>query len=101
MYRTHRAAAVLIALCALLGACNGVTAMTEPQPAPVPGFVVDEAAFQHYVDSRPTPQQFRSVYPDVQLVLPGDIATKEYRMNNSRYFAKLDAEGRIVGGKFM
>ncbi len=75
--------------------------MTDPQPVPVPGFVVDEAAFQRYVETHPTPQQFRLVYPDVQLVLPGDIASKEYRMNNSRYFARLDAEGRIVGGKFM
>jgi hypothetical protein len=33
--------------------------------------------------------------------MPGDITTKEMRLNNSRYFAELDADGRIVGGRFM
>jgi hypothetical protein len=36
----------------------------------------------------------------VLLVMPGDIATREYRTDNSRYFARLDEAGRITGGVF-
>lgn len=70
-------------------------------PAPVHGFVTDTAAFDAFIATRPTPDQFRAAYPDVLLVLPGAIATREFRTNNSRYFAELDKDGRITGGKFM
>jgi hypothetical protein len=92
----------------LLGACVQLTACAQPmsQPeattsAPVPGKVTDMAAFQKYLATRPTPEQFRAHYPDVKLVMPGDIATKEFRHDNSRYFAETDSEGRITGGRFM
>lgn len=74
---------------------------TPPPPPSVPGFVTDLPAFERFVAGHPTPAEFRVRYPDVQLVMPGDISTKEFRMNNSRYFAQLDAQGRIVGGRFM
>jgi predicted small lipoprotein YifL len=70
-------------------------------PAPVHGFVTDMAAFDAFIATHPTAEQFHAAYPDVLLVLPGAIATRELRTNNSRYFAEVDATGRITGGKFM
>ena len=70
-------------------------------PAPVHGFVTEMTAFDTFIATHPTPEQFKAAYPDVLLVLPGTIATREMRSNNSRYFAELDANGRITGGKFM
>jgi predicted small lipoprotein YifL len=70
-------------------------------PAPVHGFVTDMTAFDAFIATHPTADQFHAAYPDVQLVLPGAIATREFRTNNSRYFAEVDANGRITGGKFM
>ena len=68
--------------------------------AALAGKVTDVAAFERFIATRPTPAQFHARYPDVRLVLPGEIATKEYRLDNSRYFANLDGEGRIQGGSF-
>lgn len=94
--------AVLFAL--VLSACNGAAPVQAQAPqtvqAPVPGFVTDQPRFDTFIATQPSPEDFRRVYPDVQLVLPGQIASKELRFNNSRYFAELDAQGRIVGGKF-
>lgn len=75
-------------------------AMPTANEAPVSGFVTDLPAFERFIAGRPTPAQFGARYPDVVLVLPGQIASKEFRMNNSRYFAQLDGEGRISGGRF-
>lgn len=68
---------------------------------PVAGFVTDMPAFNAFIATHPTAAQFKAAYPDVQLVMPGDITTKEFRSNNSRYFAEFDAQKRITGGKFM
>jgi len=84
---------------AALSGCQ--SASRPPSQVPVTGFVTDLARFRRFVDGHPSPAQFRAAYPDVQLVLPGTPATREMRMNNSRYFAELDAQGRIVGGRFM
>lgn len=73
----------------------------EPMFDPVEGYVTDMEAFDAFIAQRPTPEQFRNRYPDVHLLLPGALATKEFRTNNSRYFARLDDDGRIVGGRFM
>ena len=70
-------------------------------PTPVHGLVTDMTAFDAFIAAHPTPEQFKAAYPDVLLVLPGTIATREMRSNNSRYFAEVDANGRITGGKFM
>jgi len=70
-------------------------------PVPVHGFVTDTAAFDTFIATHPTAEQFKAAYPNVLLVLPGTIATREMRSNNSRYFAEVDANGRITGGKFM
>lgn len=85
---------------AVLSACQ--TAPTHAsRPHPVAGFVTDAKAFDAFIATRPTPEQFRAAYPDVLLVTPDMMTTREIRMNNSRYFPELDAEGRIKGGKFM
>lgn len=88
---------------AVLGAAAVTACQTAPaaQPKPVAGFVTDMKAFDAFIATRPTPEQFRAAYPDVILVTPDMMTTREMRQNNSRYFPKLDAEGRIVGGSFM
>jgi hypothetical protein len=100
LLRNRRGLLLVLTLSAALCACNAVPSMDNPQTEPVPGYVTDTQAFERFIATRPTPEQFRQRYPDVQLVLPGQLATKELRMNNSRYFAELDDEGRITGGKF-
>ena len=69
-------------------------------PEPRPGTVEQMNPFLHFLETRPTPAEFERVYPDVMLVLPGDIVTQEYRTDNSRFFAELDADGRIHDGEF-
>ncbi|QHS11198.1 hypothetical protein [Sinimarinibacterium sp. NLF-5-8] len=93
------AAALCTALA--LSACQGLSAVNANPPQPVAGFVTDTAAFDQFIASQPSAEEFARVYPDVLLVLPGQIATKELRFNNSRYFAQLDEDGRIIGGRFM
>lgn len=96
---------LLLSLTGLL-ALTGSACMKLPTPpaetpqAVVQGHVTDVAAFEAFIATRPTPDRFRATYPDVLLVLPGDLATKELRLNRSRYFAELDDEGRITGGRF-
>lgn len=77
------------------------TAASAEDPEVVHGSVTDLVAFEGFMLRKPTPAQFKAKYPDVRLVLPGQIATKEFRLDHSRYFAQLDAQGRIVSGKFM
>jgi hypothetical protein len=83
---------------AALSGCQSTPRHGSPA---VTGFVTDLERFRRFVDGHPSPAQFRAAYPDVQLVLPGAITTREMRMNNSRYFAELDAQGHIAGGRFM
>ena len=78
-------------------------ATPAPAPAaqaPVHGYVTDTKAFDAFIATHPTPAQFQSTYPDVQLVMPGEITTMEFRTNNSRFFPEQDATGHIVGGSF-
>ena len=70
-------------------------------PVPVRGYVTDLKAFDAFIATHPTPEQFRAAYPDVLLVTPGMPSTRELRNDNSRYFPELDKDGRITGGKFM
>jgi hypothetical protein len=58
----------------------------------------DHDRFYAFVESRPTPEQFQSAYPDVWLILPGDIVSREVCSQYYRYVAELDAQGRITGG---
>jgi hypothetical protein len=61
---------------------------------------VERNAFEKFVAGKPTPVEFRAAYSCVSLLLPGDMATAEMRTDDSRYFAQVDAHGRIVGGSF-
>lgn len=87
---------------AVLGVASLSACQTAPaaQPKPVSGFVTDMKAFDAFIATHPTPAQFHAAYPDVTLVTPDMMTTREMRQNNSRYFPKLDADGRIVGGSF-
>ena len=69
-------------------------------PAPVHGFVTDMGAFDAFIARRPTADEFRTAYPDVLLILPNMPTTMEMRYNNSRYFAEIDGDGRVSGGRF-
>ncbi|URL58595.1 hypothetical protein IM816_00165 [Luteibacter flocculans] len=62
--------------------------------------ITDMPAFAAVIATKPTPAHFSALYSCVQLVLPGDQASMEMRLDNSRYFAELDSVGRIVGGSF-
>ncbi|WP_019583998.1 hypothetical protein [Thioalkalivibrio sp. ALE16] len=94
-------ALVVVVLALGVGACSAYTAETQADgPEPRPGTVEQMNPFLHFLESRPTPEEFKRVYPDVMLVLPGDIVTQEYRTDNSRFFAELDADGRIHDGEF-
>ena len=97
-----RTALFALALVPCLAACAapGTAPPDTTTSAPMPGRVTDMKTFGAFIESRPTVEQFRARYPDVVLVQPGEIATKEYRTDNSRYFAQFDVEGRIVGGSF-
>lgn len=86
---------------ALVGACAS-TPKSSPQvdTAPQRTTITDLASFEAYIATRPTPGALRQQYPGLHVVLPGDITTKELRSDTSRYFADLDVEGRISGGRF-
>jgi len=58
----------------------------------------DHDRFYAFVESRPTPEQFQNAYPDVWLILPGDIVSREVCSQYYRYVAELDDQGRITGG---
>jgi hypothetical protein len=62
--------------------------------------VVDMASFENFIGTHPTPDEFRKMYPGVQLMLPGTISTLEVRYDNTRFFPNLDPNGHIVGGDF-
>lgn len=85
---------------AVLSACQTAPA-AQAQPKPVAGFVTDMKAFNAFIATKPTADQFRAAYPDVTLVTPDMMSTREMRMNNSRYFPQMDDTGHITGGKFM
>lgn len=56
--------------------------------------------FNEFIAAKPTVSEFRNTYSCVTLVLPGEAATREMRLNNSRYFAEMGEFGRITGGYF-
>ncbi len=90
-----------------LGALAAVSACRVTPPAaaaadvPAPAATVtDPAAFDAFIATRPTPDAFRARYPGLRLVLPGQTSSRELRLDHSRYFAELDEQQRIVGGRF-
>lgn len=94
-------ALVLLAAVAVAGCQTGAMTAADPAPAETAAeSTFDEAAFDAFIAGRPDPAAFRAAHPDILLVLPGDIATRELRLDHSRFFAELDGEGRITGGRF-
>lgn len=90
--------AAALAAAALLSACQ--TGTSAPPPTDASESAFDAATFDAFIGTKPTPDQFRATYPSILLVMPDDIATREFRTDHSRYFAQLDAQGRIIGGNF-
>jgi hypothetical protein len=62
--------------------------------------VANMESFENFIASHPTADEFKKMYPGVQLMLPGTISTMEIRYDNSRFFPQLDKDGRIIGGDF-
>lgn len=62
--------------------------------------ITNVATFEAFIATKPTPEQFRAAYGCVRLQLPNSFSTYERRVDNSRYFARVDEHGRIVGGHF-
>ncbi len=58
------------------------------------------AAFESFIATHPTPDEFKKMYSGVQLMLPGMMSTMEMRYDNSRFFPQMDKDGRIVVGDF-
>lgn len=56
--------------------------------------------FKSFLATKPTPAQFHKRYPNVSLILFGAESGKNARTDDSRFFAQLDDNGHIVGGKF-
>ncbi|URX63800.1 hypothetical protein KR767_07025 [Luteibacter anthropi] len=94
--------ALFVAAPAIAAAQVSTPAVDAPAIQPVPSRcgVTDLNEFAAFIAGKPTPAEFRAFYSCVGLVLPGDVTTTEIRYDNSRYFAQLDAHGRIVGGRF-
>lgn len=91
----------------LTNACAPTPQAAPPPPppptqdaAPVRTSVTDLSAFKAFIVTLPTPDALRARYPGLLVIMPDDIATRELRGDNSRYFVELDAQGRVAGGKF-
>ncbi len=101
MPRIYLAAFTLLSLAACSTPSASPDAVTsKASVTKVAGYVTDLPSFEQFIATLPTPEQFREQYPDVTLVLPGSITSKELRLNHSRYFATIEARGRISGGRF-
>lgn len=104
----NRPVALALTVLVLVGCAPSPETAPRPEPEPMPSMpaattrssVTDLAAFEAMIATRPTPTELRSRYPGLQLVLPGEISTRELRGDRSRYFVELDAEGRVMGGRF-
>jgi hypothetical protein len=90
----------VLLLAVAISACTPAASPEAEVPMTSAASADDVPAFDSFIAGKPTPSQFRARYPKLLLVLPGDIATRELRMDRSRYFAELDEQQRISGGKF-
>ena len=62
------------------------------------GNLDDRSALHAFIQSRPTPEEFQEAYPEIWLILPGDIVSRDVCSQYYRFIAELDANGRIRGG---
>lgn len=82
-------------LVAPAGANTAQPSALNPQAAST---AKDISELHSFVASRPTPEEFQQAFPDVWLVLPGDIVSRSVCSQYYRFMAQLDASGRISGG---
>lgn len=87
-----------LAACAPAPQAQAVASTDDTQP--VRTRITDLDSFNAYIATHPTPEALRAQYPGLFVVMPGDLTTRELRGDNSRYFVELDAQGRVVGGRF-
>jgi len=96
--RTRLLALSILGVAVALGGCHHAT---RPDGTRVDkNGVTDMAGFEAFVASHPTQDQFKKMYPGVQLMLPGTISTMEIRYDNTRFFPQMDKDGHIIGGDF-
>lgn len=51
-----------------------------------------------FVSSKPTAREFQNNFPDIWLVLPGDMVDRASCSPYYRFMATINEEGRITGG---
>ena len=109
----------LAATCVLVlgaAACSASVGTTPSNEAPAPDIQwptsadtgaelpatddFDRTAFAAFIATTPTEAQFRAAYPDVVVVMPNSMATTDFRSDHSRFFAAINDEGHISGGRF-
>ncbi|MBE1162088.1 hypothetical protein [Dyella acidiphila] len=96
--RTRLLALSLLGMTIALAGCHHGT---RPDGSRVEkGGVVNMDSFESFVATHPTTDEFKKMYPGVQLMLPGMISTMEIRYDNTRFFPQVDKDGRIIGGDF-
>jgi hypothetical protein len=93
-----------LTLAAMLAGCEGGTAAKDAAQAACvrqPGApAVPTMAFQDYLATRPTPDEFRARFSEITLVMPGDAATRDLRLDCSRFFGNTGEDGHVVSGRF-
>jgi hypothetical protein len=63
--------------------------------------IVEPTRFISYVEeNKPTLVELKTNFSCLAIIMPGQATTMEYRHDNSRFHAKADEYGRIVGGHF-
>ena len=97
-------AIAMLAVAMTAAGCDGGGPATGSAPAACalqPGApAVPTMVFRDFLGARPTPAEFRDHYPGIALVMPGDVATREVRLDCSRFFADTGDDGHIIGGRF-
>lgn len=83
---------------ALLAASVAASASPASTPDPAADTAKDMAELPAFVAARPTPEEFQQAFPDVWLILPGDIVSRDVCSQYYRFIAELDPQGRISGG---
>jgi hypothetical protein len=96
--RTRFLALSVLGVAVALGGCHHAT---RPDGTKVDKKgVTNLDGFQTFINTHPTPAQFKAMYPGVLLMMPGTISTMEIRYDNTRFFPQLDKDGNIIGGDF-
>lgn len=90
---------IVLSLSAALLAAPATASTQQPhEPEAAAGISKDISELPAFVASRPTPEEFQQAFPDVWLILPGDIVSREVCSEYYRFIAELDGDGRIKGG---